>query len=270
MAKPSPAAFSAEDQPLPGSVYAERVESKFLVPESKACKIENRVGEELPREKFPDNKEGVIWSVYFDNARLLCYRHQAYGHPYPFKVRFRRYGNCPNGFWEIKEKCGETVYKSRVPVSLRSELDLGEELAGADTAPESGKILDRIKRYRLIPMLVVRQHRNAYEDKHGKFRITFDRFLRVRPVALKSKEKESSLLQDHVVIMEIKRAAHDAKGFVAAMQHEFHLEELGFSKYCRATEVLCGTRAGFVNWVSALCHGVIEHDAGHVWKNIDE
>lgn len=255
------------------SVFAERIESKFLITEQKAREIESRILEELPREKFPDNKDGIIGSIYFDNTRFLCYKDQINGKQGRFKIRFRKYGDSAEGFWEIKEKWGDTVYKDRAPVMIGDLLENGfkEDWDGIDGPPVPGRILDRIKQHKLLPILVIRQQRNAYEDHRGKFRVTFDRLLRARPL-LQPDKKEIRLLQDHVVIMEMKRAVTDMKDrFASALRREFNLEELGFSKYCRAVDVIWGKSAEFSQWRILFSRGAVKkNDSGNVWQDVGD
>ena len=102
--------------------------------------------------------------------------------------------------------------------------------------PIAAQIRERIRRFRLVPVLVMRQQRNAYEDESAGIRVTFDRSLRVHP-ALAGPGRKYRLLQDHVVIMEIKTTSEkNAAG--DRLRRKFNLEEIRFSKYCRSVEIL--------------------------------
>lgn len=248
----SPSLFrrDASDTPAPAAY-----EIKFLLMEELAREVEARLRGRLSLDSHADATLGGAYrttSLYTDTPDFLVFRRLGeYGNT---KFRVRRYGSDGPVFLERKDKTGDKVHKTRVPVP---SLDLAVLAAGQERESWAGQwFRGEITGRRLGPVCRISYDRVAYLGSADGIavRVTFDRKVRGEPSATWNVEPVAmeSELFPHQVICEFKYRLSLPRMFKEVIE-SLGLHPTPCSKYRRfiAAAGLATTADGTANGAAA-------------------
>lgn len=156
-------------------------------------------------------------SLYFDTQNFDLYLSHHRGKPSRFKIRFRKYIESKQDYFEVKIKSnkGRTI-KSRVKQNQTDTIrDKAEDLLKTKTS---------LFAEQLEPKLWVNYSRITLVNKHSAERVTID-------VDLTFKNSEQSRTINNLVIAEVKQEKFFASPFVKLMKIG-HVRQGAISKYC--------------------------------------
>ena len=186
-----------------------------------------------------------ISSVYWDTADFALFWEKIEGVKYRRKLRFRRYGDAPQVFLEIKGREDRTLHKRRIqwPVE-RVQAVFGEgdvridwsQVQGDDVATEVALMVQRL---RLAPRMAIRYRRRAlFGQFDPELRITFDGRILYHPSdfsLVRPFEEGRSVTDPRVSVLEIKYD-HRAPIWLTKAICERGLQMVRMSKYCTAVD----------------------------------
>ncbi len=198
-----------------------------------------------PFMALDDYGRTTIRNIYFDTDNFRLIRRSIEKPVYKEKLRVRSYSRAGAEspvFVELKKKYKSVVYKRRL--SLPNSSALGW-LCGKDSGKQKGQIADEInyflKYYKsLKPAAFLSYEREAFYSKDGSdFRVTFDDNILCRfdDVSLESEVGGTSLLEDGMVLMEIKTSG-GIPMWMAHVLSEEHIYKTSFSKYGTAYKTM--------------------------------
>lgn len=192
------------------------------------------------------NGEGdySIHSVYCDSPGFSLFWEKVEGIKFRRKVRFRRYGDNPDVFLEIKQRINRTLQKRRV--SLRVE-HVAEAFRSHDLLNhlqhEANPILSEVSflwnYYRLQPRMAISYRRRAFFAVfEPDLRITFDTRVQyhardfdvARPF-----EAGKYVVDPDLVVMEIKFSERVPR-WLCKLVNQYGLRAVRLSKYCSAVD----------------------------------
>lgn len=219
-----------------------RVEKKYFVDEETCKKLNNCLEAYMETDKYC--REGKLYSInniYYDTVNDELIRRSIEKPVYKEKLRLRSYGVPKAGervFLEIKKKYKGVVNKRRTVIELNQAYDFidkgilptEEEYLNSQVVRELDYF---IKFYKPVPKLFIKYDRKAMFGREDKnLRITFDRNIITRRTDLRLEAGDSGerLLQDGLVLMEIKSVS----GFplwLTDMLTENQVMPVSFSKY---------------------------------------
>jgi SPX domain protein involved in polyphosphate accumulation len=242
-----------------GTDVPDRYELKYVIPEPEVeevraairpfCRLDAH-SEEAPGHRY------TIQSLYLDTRRLDLYRVARERRARRFKLRVRGYGARPGDgpvFLEVKERIGALVRKGRARMDAGWADRLWRPVPRSAGAAELA-FRDRLERYALEPVLLVRYDREAWESHlDGYARVTFDRRLEVQPWGRMDLDAPPSAwlpLDDlrtlravpRAVVLELKCTV-DVPRWMARVIERLGLRRVGVSKYCHGVDRVWGSRA---------------------------
>ena len=228
----SPSLFrrEASDTPAPAAY-----EIKFLLMEELAREVEARLRGRLSLDTHGDATLGGAYrttSLYTDTSEFHVFRRIGdYGNT---KFRVRRYGSTGPVFLERKDKTGDKVHKTRVPVP---SLDLAVLANGQGRESWAGQWFHgEIAERQLAPTCRISYDRVAYlgSADGSAVRVTFDRKVRGEPSAAWSVEPVAmeGELFPHQVICEFKYRVSVPRMFKEVIE-SLGLHPMPCSKYRR-------------------------------------
>lgn len=192
------------------------------------------------------NGEGgyPIYSLYCDSPRLALFWEKIEGLKFRRKVRFRRYGNDPDVFVEIKQRVDRTVQKRRVRWPMDrvvqtfcagNELDSHEHKLDAVSA----EVFFLWSHYGLEPRMAISYRRRAFFAVfESDLRITFDTRVQYNSQDLDIErpfETGKYVIEPELVIVEVKFNKRVPLWLCKAIA-KYGLQFERISKYCTAVD----------------------------------
>jgi SPX domain protein involved in polyphosphate accumulation len=238
-------------RPLPvaiaGSTHQtlNRYEVKYFVATRSVPELVSEIAEYTRPDPHSSEWGYPIHSVYWDSADLRLFWQKIEGVELRRKLRFRRYGDSPDIFVEIKQRDDRTLQKRRVRWSLEQvEAAFGDggrspdwNLVGTDPVATEAALL--IERMRLRPRMAVRYRRRAWFGAFDpELRVTFDGRIKYHPTDFSLSrpfEGGHDVLDPRVSVLEIKYD-HRAPLWLTKMIHRHGLQIVRMSKYCSAVD----------------------------------
>ncbi len=211
-----------------------RYELKYMLTEGQA---ELLLGEMAPYMQKDRYGHTTIRNIYFDTPDDRLVRHSIEKPVYKEKLRLRSYGSPQEDtpvFVELKKKYKGIVYKRRVQLPEQQAMAW---LCHGKEHPQKSQITEEIDYFckfyqNLQPKVFLSYERDAYYGADTDFRITFDRniYSRYTDISLKGEIGGAPLLQDEMVLMELK-----TPGGIPLWMTRFLTEQgifkISFSKY---------------------------------------
>ena len=224
---------------------ANRFEIKYLVPHAAARRTIEALEPYTVPDAYSENEWGYpIYSVYWDSPRLHLFWEKIEGLKYRRKLRFRRYGDSPDVFVEIKQRMDRTLQKRRARISEEDARRLfGPGPSGsALEQPEDPVVSEAIvlrHRYRLEPRMAISYLRRAlYGAFDADLRVTFDRRVQYRTTDIDMTRRfdaGSYIVDPRLVIMEIKYSER-VPTWLCKMVSKEGFQMIRLSKYCTAVD----------------------------------
>lgn len=222
-----------------------RYEVKYLVD---TRRIPELLGEVAPYTRAdPHSPEWgyPIHSIYWDTSDFRFFWEKIEGLKFRRKLRFRRYGNSPDVFIEIKQRVDRTLQKRRVRLPVAAALDAlarggrvldWEQVAGHDVATEVALMIDQ---YRLRPRMAVSYRRRAlFGAFDPELRITFDGRIRYHPTDFGLEQPFDGgfdVVDPRVSVLEIK-FDHRVPNWLTKTIRRHGLMIVRMSKFCSAVD----------------------------------
>lgn len=186
----------------------ERVEAKYLITRKQYAQLMTVMKDHLRADVYPHSD---IRSIYFDSSDYRLIRTSLNKPAYKEKLRLRSYGDpelSNQVFFEIKKKYHGICYKRRQDMNYQAALDY----LVFDKIPCQSQIMKEIEFMRnhddqLQPKVMISYQRDSFIGKNDdSLRITFDYHVRfsTRNITLTNQKPEGQLLDDDLLIMEIK------------------------------------------------------------------
>jgi hypothetical protein len=234
--------------------YRNRHECKFVVPESIAQRVLQRVRPFVapdPHAARSEDHSYTIATLYLDDHARSLYRETVEGLPFRYKLRVRTYDDAPTTplFLEIKRRHDRVVQKLRCPIprGLLPAVLAGEPVTLPGATPAKLASLAEFARLaqlrRTHPVAVVRYQRQAYVGLDDQeVRVTVDR----RLCAMPTREAAVVLHGPRFVTVPIRGVILELKftdRMPPWMLHAIRGEELrrqSYSKYCSSLDALAG------------------------------
>jgi hypothetical protein len=185
-----------------------------------------------------------IYSLYCDSPGLALFWEKIEGLKYRRKVRFRRYGNEPDVFLEIKQRMDRTLQKRRVRWPIDQVLRTfcsGNGLNGHEQKidPVSAEIFFLWNHYGLEPRMAIYYKRQAFFAVYeSDLRITFDHRVQYNALELDIVhpfETGKYLIEPEQVIVEVKFNER-VPLWLCKIISKFDLRLVRLSKYCTAVD----------------------------------
>jgi hypothetical protein len=194
-----------------------RMDTKFTFQLSRITEIIGRMKDEYMILEAGGTRVNSYETVYFDTPDHKMYLHHHNGKLNRYKIRFRKYLNTDQTFFEIKFKNnkGRTI-KKRILVSNNGMIrENSEQLLHASTP----FTVDMLK-----PALNVKFSRMTFVNKQRTERVTID-------LDLSFSNTHGEMSYPGLAIAELKQNRCSKSTFKAIM-HEEHVCDTGISKYC--------------------------------------
>ena len=171
-------------------MQSQRLELKYIVPESLAVRIRDFIGPYLELDSFgatQENQSYPVHSLYLDSDDLFLYQSTINGDRNRYKLRIRFYEGRPGApvYFEIKRREDNAIYKQRCAVKragvgdilagrIPDRRDLAEEDAASERAMHTFcRLLNQIQ---ARPVAHVFYLREAWLQQGGnRVRVTMDR-----------------------------------------------------------------------------------------------
>ena len=192
------------------------------------------------------NGEGdyPIYSVYCDSPDLSFFWEKIEGIKFRRKVRFRRYGESPEVFLEIKQRVDRTLQKRRVRWPLEKVAHTfccGDPLDKLE--PDGDPVLSEVAflwhQYRLRPCMAISYRRRAFFALYEPdLRITLDSRVQYHACELDLRqpfETGKYAVDPEFVVMEIKFNDR-VPLWLCKEVNRFGLQQVRLSKYCAAVD----------------------------------
>lgn len=229
---------------MPRAKDPNRFELKYRVPLVRVPEFVAELGDYVHPDPHQTEAEGYpIHSVYFDSPGRTFFWEKIEGLKFRRKVRFRRYGESPDVFLEIKQRIDRTLQKRRVRWSLERMQETFLESGLADDVEPDDRIAAEIfylfRQHDLRPTMGISYRRQAFlgaED--SDLRITFDhnvRFHAVEPDVRVLPDGEDYVMDPTEVILEVK-FNHSVPLWLCKQVSRFDLQMIRLSKYCTAVD----------------------------------
>lgn len=222
-----------------------RFELKYLVQHEVASEFIRSLDGYVHTDPNCDGDGGYpIYSVYCDSSHFSLFWEKIEGIKFRRKVRFRRYGDSPDVFLEIKQRINRTLQKRRVrwPLEKVAQTFCDGNIVGKiehDGDPILAEVSFLWHQYRLHPSIAISYRRHAFFALfEPDLRITFD--TRVQYHAedldiLRPFEVGKYVVEPDLVIMEIK-FNHRVPLWLCKLVNRYGFRQVRLSKYCRAVD----------------------------------
>ena len=232
-----------------------RFELKYRIEEDKAAAITRWIEHFMEPDAFGEGGGASypVHSLYLDSEDWSIFRDTRSGLYRRFKLRARTYSFSPDAavFLEVKQRQGETMWKSRVEVPRAEAIRLmrGEPARNVKSTPGLEEFLAQLDRRSAYPRVWVTYRRDAWlgRDRAQMVRVTFDRRIQCAPPTPDMSEPPRWYdvpISKGIVILELKYAG-SYPGWVAEMIRTFDLTRKSMSKYKHSVNLLLsGTAAG--------------------------
>ena len=218
-----------------------RNELKYLLTEEQCRRVMAAIAPYMEADAYGRT---TIRNVYYDTDTYRLIRHSIEKPAFKEKLRLRSYAEVTEDgtvFAEIKRKYHGTVYKRRLPLTER---EATAWLSGERPPGLHGQIASEIDYFisyyeTLAPRVFLSYEREAYFEREGTMRVTFDRTVLARCEALSLREGifGTPLLPEGTVLMELK-CAGGMPLFMAKLLSREEIRKTSFSKYGTAYTTL--------------------------------
>ena len=211
-----------------------RYELKYLITAEQKERILTAIEPYMALDKYGKT---TIRNLYFDTDDYRLIRRSIEKPAYKEKLRVRSYSQADNNstvFVELKKKYKHVVYKRRIALPENEAMNwLCSNLYNKNTqiSNEIDYFLDYYKN--LHPTVFLAYDREAYyTTEKSDFRLTFDDNLlfRTEDLSLKSEAYGTPVLEDSLVLMEIK-CSGGIPLWMTEILSEFKIYKTSFSKY---------------------------------------
>lgn len=219
-----------------------RYEIKYLLTQEQKAQVLQAMEPYMALDRYGRT---TIRNIYFDTDDYRLIRHSIEKPAYKEKLRIRSYHRAtPNStvYVELKKKYDSVVYKRRLSLT---EAEALEWITGKMHCKEDSQIareIDYVLSFykTLHPAVFLTYEREAYYCRQGgDFRVTFDDHIlcRQEDISLESDSYGTSLLEDGMVLMEIKCSGGIPLWMIEVLSRE-HIYKTSFSKYGTAYETI--------------------------------
>ncbi|MFQ5690917.1 MAG: VTC domain-containing protein [Gemmatimonadota bacterium] len=184
-----------------------------------------------------------VFSAYWDSDAFALFWEKIEGLKYRRKLRFRRYGDEPFVFIEIKQRTDRTLQKRRARWPLtRTVAAFGPDSDHGPIQPDDPIVSEALvlkHRFRLRPRMAISYRRRAYFGVYEPdLRVTFDHRVLYRATEVDIARPVRSgrdLIDPRLAIMEVKFDERVPTWLGKAVRrHGFQMVRL--SKYCSAVD----------------------------------
>lgn len=211
-----------------------RTELKYLISYMEYIKLKPLLETMLVHDQHGDEESYPVHSIYFDDIEFSGVSDKAFGNEYHKKYRIRYYDNHEQMKLEIKEKNGNNSIKSSTYITkelFQSILDEDMDFFYRYLEDEVIRrfVLDFKKRH-LLPKVMISYKREAYKDESDNLRITFDHSLSGELYDYEIVESDQKLLNDHMMILEIKYEHFMPKN-IQTIINQIKPNQIAYSKY---------------------------------------
>ncbi len=211
-----------------------RYELKYLITKEQKELIISGIQPYMALDKYGRT---TIRNLYFDTDDYRLIRHSIEKPQYKEKLRVRSYCQAvadSTVFVELKKKYKRVVYKRRIGLPEHIAMCwLCSKSKGKQTQI-SNEIDYFLEYYKTLhPTVFLSYEREAYYTKEkSDFRLTFDNniLFRTEDLSLKSEVYGTPILEDHLVLMELK-CSGGIPLWLTKILSENHIYKTSFSKY---------------------------------------
>lgn len=246
--------FSPSVPPAAGDIPT-RHELKYVIPEGQSDDVRRAIAPYCVRDAHSRHDHGyAIHSLYLDTPTLGLFRLSQERRARRWKARIRWYDDATSLYLELKHKDHDVVAKTRVVIPMSGWVErLHGSLAG-DVNPAERSFRERLERYQLAPMVMVRYQREAWLSTVDSYaRVTLDRRIVCQPWAdwsLAADERNWLALDDaralagvpNGIVLELKCLCAVPR-WLGQLTRELGLRKVRYSKYCKGV-VRVGGRGG--------------------------
>lgn len=224
-----------------------RYEIKYLVPSRDVPHLIARLGAYLVPDENGDPEWGYsVYSVYWDSPDFRFFWEKVEGLKDRRKLRFRRYGEDPRIFVEIKQRTDRTLQKRRLVWSPERVLAVFGPVAEGFTGglvepddPVAAEVMVLCHRFALRPTVAVRYRRRALLGRYEPgLRVTFDSRIQYRAAGVdlvRPFDVGKYALDPRSTVMEVKFTGRVPLWLVRAVGRN-SLQMVRMSKYCSAVD----------------------------------
>ncbi len=236
-ATPSPSAATHE--------VMNRFEVKYLVATKTVPALLQEVEAYTIRDIHDQGNGYGVYSVYWDTHDFQFFWEKIEGMKFRRKLRFRRYGDAPAVFAEVKQREDRTVQKRRLvwPASRVDSIfgdgDRGvdwDQIADDTVATEIGMLIERL---RLKPRMAISYRRRALMGSFDpELRLTFDGRIQYSSTMLdigRPFETGRYALDPRATVFEVKYN-HRAPAWLVKVVARHGFQMVRMSKYCNAVD----------------------------------
>lgn len=218
------------------TLQIKRNELKYEMNYLEALALQNELDLLLWRDKYSENGDYLVRSLYFDSLNNIDFVEKSAGYERRKKVRIRVYNpNASNGKFEMKQKVGEYSHKKSL---LISSAEIKQAMEGeyaflleheSETALELYSLLT-LGCYR--PATVIEYQRTAFSYVENDIRITFDKNVRCSETDLDLLSDDLSYIpvMDDRVILEVKYNGALLRA-ISDVLRKYNLVQVSVSKY---------------------------------------
>ena len=228
----------------------DRYELKYLISESQVEAVRRAIAPYCVLDPYCESLPGHeygIQSLYLDTPNRDLFRISRERQASRWKARVRHYDGSDRVFLEIKNKDHDLIKKHRARIPTEGWAERIHRLPGSDAGPAERMFCQRLERYDLMPMLMVRYMREAWLSTVDSYaRVTFDRRVGCQPwgdwaldvdevnwLALDS--SHSMLTVPNGVVLELKCLTAVPR-WLSNVVHSVGLVRARYSKYCKGVE----------------------------------
>lgn len=210
--------------------FFKRYELKYILTPSQYRAVRAEIEKRLEADEFGEN---AVQSLYLDTADDRLIRESIEKPIFKEKLRFRCYNLNENDgevFVEMKRKYDGVVYKRRLACKESEALGIASGLKNTQIGKELGYFFSFYGDLR--PKVMILYDREAFLDKSGDLRVTFDRNVRYRKDELNfhTSLDGDPLLKNGEVLMELKTGTAFPLWLCELLDKE-QIRKTSFSKY---------------------------------------
>ena len=199
-----------------------RKDTKFVFSQNKLLQLLDSLKPYYRILEIEDKRSFVYDNTYFDTDEFFFYTQHHNEYRKRFKVRYRKYCETNEQYFEIKVKDNKNrTIKNRIRSANRNGDFIEEEkrLISENTG---------LSPQHLIPKLDIQFSRITLADNNFNERLTIDTNLSVKN-GIRSK------IFDQLAVSEIKQKKYDPKSDFIQILRNLRIQEMRFSKYCMGT-----------------------------------
>lgn len=210
-----------------------RIENKYICSKTDKIIIESKL------KLFTTSEKYTVNSLYFDDMNLSSFFDKEEGINNRKKFRIRRYNNLDKIYLEKKTKVSNLSSKNRIEISPNIYYKILELNLSLKDLNNNGKLLQEFyieqKINLLRPQIIVSYDRISYFNKEKGYRITFDTNIAMKKDinTFFSDEKESALIGDNIIILEIK-TKNKLPEHIQNIINNSNIQRVAYSKYYNA------------------------------------